>query len=50
MGFREIDFQYFVKDEVKDEVDNDVIVDDDYDNLNGFYMQVLKGVWYCLIV
>lgn len=38
MGLRETDLQYLVKDEAKDEADNDVIVDDDYDNLNGFYM------------
>lgn len=38
MGLRETDLQYLVKDEAKDEAGNDVIVDDDYDNLNGFYM------------
>lgn len=37
MGLRETDLQYLVKDEAKDEADNDVIVDD-YDDFNGFYM------------
>lgn len=38
MGLRETDLQYLVKNEANDEADNDVIVDDDYDDLNGFYM------------
>lgn len=37
MGLRETDLQYLVKDEANDEEDNDVIVDD-YDDLNGVYM------------
>lgn len=41
MELKETDLQYLVKDEANDEAVNDVIVDD-YDDLNGFYMQVPK--------